>query len=218
MRCRTGTRRRTAVGIAFMLLDLGTDRVARARGCGATGVTIVLAHFAAGLIARADCRVAGTRWCAAGDDLVAWSGRRVAGTNLVARKGCRIAWSSLPMAFRRHSGNRLAWARRNDSRSFKQCGMCGSRNGRVAVIAVERKRGIFRRSFYVARLLGRRGNMMFFAGGELFWRRLRRRSAGAAIVADIARIVHDDGLVVDVGDRHVRDVIDRLVVKLPSRQ
>jgi hypothetical protein len=117
------------------------------------------------------------------------------------------------MTFRRHSGNRLARVRRNDSRSFKQCGMCGRRYGWVTVIAIERKRGIFRRGFHVARLLGGRGYMMFFAGGELFWRRLRGRTAGAAIVADVTRIVHDNGLVVDVGDRHVRDVVDRLVVK-----
>jgi len=153
LRCRTGARRRTAVGTAFMLLDLGTDRSARARRCGATGVALVVAHFAAGLTARADCCVAWSRWRAAGDDLIALTGRRVAGAYLVARKGCRIAWSSLPMTFRRHSGNRLARARPNDPRSRKQCGMCGRRNGRVAVIAVERQRRIFSRRFHVARLL-----------------------------------------------------------------
>src|ERR1700722_13498393 len=153
LRCRTGARRRTAVGTAFMLLDLGTDRIARARRCGATGVALVLAHFAAGLTARADCCVAWSRWRAAGDDLIALTGRRVAGAYLVARQGCRIAWGSLPMTFRRHSGNRLARARPNDPRSRKQCGVCGRRDGRVAVIAVERQRRIFRRRFHVARLL-----------------------------------------------------------------
>ena len=54
---RTGARRRTTVGTAFMLLDFGTDRIARARRCGATGVALVLAHFAAGPTAWADCCV-----------------------------------------------------------------------------------------------------------------------------------------------------------------
>jgi hypothetical protein len=71
LRCRTGARRRTTAGTAFVLLDLGTNCVARPGRCGATGVTLVLPHFAAGLTDRADCCVAWSRWRAAGDDLVA---------------------------------------------------------------------------------------------------------------------------------------------------
>jgi hypothetical protein len=42
---------------------------------------------------------------------------------------------------------------------------------------------------------------------------VRRRAAGAAIVTHVGRVVDDDGLVIDVGDRHVRDVVDAAVVE-----
>ena len=175
-----------------MLLDLGSACIARTRRCGSTGVTLVLAHFAARLMAGLIAALPVPAGTLPGTTLCP-DRRRVAGTNLVARKGGRTAWSSLPMTFRRHSGDRLAWARRNDSRSSKQRRMCGRCNGREAVIAVERKRGNF--SPPLPRGAFARASRLHdvLAGGDLFWRRLRRRTGCAAIVANIAGIVHETG-------------------------
>jgi hypothetical protein len=89
---------------------------------------------------------------------------------------------------------------------------CGSRNCRMAVIAVERQRRIFRRHLHVLRLLRRRRHVLL-TGGNLLRRRPHPGTAGTAIVAHVGRVVDDDGLVVDVGDRRVRDVVDAAVVE-----
>jgi len=49
--------------------------------------------------------------------------------------------------------------------------------------------------------------------GNLLRRHLRRRAAGTAIVAHVGDVVDDDGLIVDVADLHVRDVVDGAVVE-----
>src|SRR6516165_9066995 len=83
----------------------------------------------------------------------------------------------------------------------------------MALVVVERQRRVFRRHLHVLRLLRSRRHVLLVGGGNLLRRLLRRRAAGAAIVAHVGRVVDDDGLVVDVGDRHVRDVVDGAVVE-----
>src|SRR6516164_7867302 len=83
----------------------------------------------------------------------------------------------------------------------------------MALIVVERQRRIFRRHLHVLRLLRSRRHVLLVGGGNLLRRLLRRRAAGTAIVAHVGDVVDDDGLVVDVGDLHVRDVVDGAVVK-----
>src|SRR6516164_1860513 len=82
----------------------------------------------------------------------------------------------------------------------------------MALIVVERQRRIFRRHLHVLRLLRSRRHVLLVGGGNLLRRLPRRRAAGTAIVAHVGDVV-DDGLVVDVGDLHVRDVVDGAVVK-----
>jgi hypothetical protein len=55
--------------------------------------------------------------------------------------------------------------------------------------------------------------MLLTGGGNLLRRRPHRSTAGTAIVANVGRVVDDDGLVVDVGDRRVGDVVDGAVVE-----
>jgi hypothetical protein len=83
----------------------------------------------------------------------------------------------------------------------------------MGVIVVERQRRIFRRHLHVLRLLRRRRHVLLIGGGNLLWRRMRRRTAGAAIVAHVGRVVDDDGLVIDVGDLHIREIVDAAVVE-----
>jgi len=104
------------------------------------------------------------------------------------------------MTLRRHSRDWLAWMRRNNAWAIKLRRMRGGRDRGLAVIVVERKRRIFRRRLHVACLLGRRRYVPLFFHGELFGRWLRCGATGAAIIADIGRVVDDDGLIVDVGD------------------
>jgi hypothetical protein len=102
-----------------------------------------------------------------------------------------------------HRRDRLARMRRNNAWTFKLRGMRGRRDRGMALIVVERKRRIFRRSLHVVRLLGRRSNVTLFFRGKLLGRWLRCRSARSAVVADIGRVVHNNSLVIDVGNRHV---------------
>src|SRR6516164_5048417 len=83
----------------------------------------------------------------------------------------------------------------------------------MALIVVERQRWIFRRHLHVLRLLRSRRHVLLVGGGNLLRRLLGRRAAGTAIVAHVGGVVDDDSLVVDVGDLHVRDVVDGAVVK-----
>jgi hypothetical protein len=111
------------------------------------------------------------------------------------------------MTLRHHRGDRLAWMRSNNARSVELCGMWSGRDCRMALIVVKRKRRIFRRHLHVARLLGGWCDVMLICCGQLLRCRLRGRAAGAAIVADVGCVVDDDRLVVDVGDRDVRNVV-----------
>jgi hypothetical protein len=111
------------------------------------------------------------------------------------------------MALRRHSRDRLARLGRNNAWTFKLPRMCGGRDSRMAVIVVERKRRVFRRCLHVLRLRGRRRDVTLVCGGKLLRSRPRCRAASAAIVADIGGVINNDGLVVDVGDRNVRNVV-----------
>ena len=55
---------------------------------------------------------------------------------------------------------------------------------------------------------------MLIGGGNLLRRRLRGRAAGTAIVADIGHVIgRPRSCFVDVGDRHVRNIVDRPVVE-----
>ena len=103
--------------------------------------------------------------------------------------------------------------RGNDAGPAQLARVPGRRDGRMAVIVVKRKRRISRRRLHVLRLLGRRADMMPVGCCELLRRRPRLDAAGAAIVADIRRVSHLDGLVVDVADRNAADVVDTAVVE-----
>ena len=186
-------------------------RPTNARPWATAGAAFVLAnvgcHFTAGsgyLVARSSGRIART-------DLRTGSSRRR--TGLATRNSRRIAGASNPMTLWRHRRDRVARMGRNNAWTFKLRRMRGGRDRGMTVIVVERKRRIFRRRLHVARLFGRRLYVPLFFHGELFGRWLRCGATGAAIIADIGRVVNDDGLVVDVGDRHVRNIVHRLVVE-----
>jgi hypothetical protein len=117
------------------------------------------------------------------------------------------------MALRLDRGNRRTRMRGGNAGTVQLRRVCGRRNGGMAVITVERQRRIFRRHLHVLRLLRRRRHVLLTGGGNLLWRRPHRGAAGTAIVAHVGRVVDDDGLVVDVGDRRVRDVVDAAVVE-----
>jgi hypothetical protein len=71
----------------------------------------------------------------------------------------------------------------------------------------QRKRGVLSRRLHVVRLLLRRRQVAFLGGRKLLGRGFRGRSARAAVVTDIGRVVHDHGFVVNVSDRRIADVV-----------
>ena len=103
------------------------------------------------------------------------------------------------MTLRRHSRDWLARMRRNNAWTIKLRRMRGGRDRGMAVIVVERKRGSFAAActLRVCSVSALRAAVFH---GELFGRWLRCGATGAAIIADIGRVINDDGLVVDVGD------------------
>jgi hypothetical protein len=148
--------------------------------------------------------------------MITLNGRGIAGTGFrtrrrVASRGA--AGAADVMALRRDRGNRRARMRGDDAGAAQLRRVCGRRNGGMAVIVVERQSRIFRRHLHVLRLLSRRRHGLLIGGGNLLRRRLRCRTAGTAIVAHVGRVVNDDGLVVDVADLHVRDIVYGTVVE-----
>jgi hypothetical protein len=142
---------------------------------------------------------------------IAWTGFRTFTCRRVA--GRCAAGATDMMALRLDRGNRRTRMRGDNAGTVQLRRVCGRRNGGMAVIVVERQRRIFRRHLHVLRLLRRRRHVLLIGGGNLLRRRPHRGTAGTAIVAHVGRVVDDDGLVVDVGDRHVRDVVDGAVVE-----
>src|SRR5262249_21643915 len=117
------------------------------------------------------------------------------------------------VVLRGNRGNRRTRMRGSNAGTAQLRRVCGRRNGGMALIVVERQRRIFRRHLHMLRLLRRRRHVLLISGGNLLWGRLRRRTAGAAIVTHVGDVIDDDGLVVDVADLHVRDVVDGAVVE-----
>ena len=160
----------------------------------------------------------GARRLHAGKRVITLNGRGVAGTGFCTLTCWRVAGRGAAgatdvVALRGNRGNRRTRMRGNNAGTAQLRRVRGRRNGGMALIVVERQRRIFRRHLHVLRLLRRRRHVLLVGGGNLLRRRLRRRAAGAAIIAHVGRVVDDDGLVIDVGDRHVRDVVDGTVVK-----
>jgi hypothetical protein len=150
----------------------------------------------------------------AGKRMITVNDRGIAGTGFCTRRRSRGAADATDvMASRRDRGNRRTRMRGDDAGTAQLRRACGRRNGGMALIVVERQRRIFRSHLHVLRLLRRRRHTLLLGGGNLLRRRLRRRAAGAPIVAHVGRVVDDDGLVIDVGDRHVGDVVNGAVIE-----
>ena len=146
--------------------------------------------------------------------MITLNGRGIAGTGLCTRRRSRGgADASDVMTCRWDRGNRRTRMRGDDAGTTQLRRVCGRRNSGVTLIFVERQRRIFRSHLHVLRLLRRRRHTLLVGGGNLLRCRLRCGAAGAAIVAHVSRVVDDDGLVIDVGDRHVGDVVDGAVIE-----
>jgi hypothetical protein len=150
--------------------------------------------------------------------MIALNGRGIARTGFRTLTRRRVAGRCATgttdmMALRLDRGNRRTRMRGNDAGAVQLRRVRGRRNGGMALIVVERQRRIFRRHLHVLCLLRRRRYVLLIGGGNLLWGRLRCRTAGAAIVTHVGDVVDDDGLVVDVADLHVRDVVDGAVVE-----
>lgn len=113
---------------------------------------------------------------------------------------------------RRRRRDWLARVRGDHACTAEPCRVRGRSDRRMTVVVGERQCRILRRRFRVPRLLAGRSHMVLVRGGELLRRRSHRGAAGTAVVADVGRVV-DDGLVVDVSDRDIRDVVDGTVVE-----
>ena len=144
--------------------------------------------------------------------MITMNGRSIARTGFCTRRHIAGRRAADVVALRRDRRNRRAWVSGDDTGAAQLRRVCGRRNGGMALIIVERQRRIFRRHLHVLRLLRRRRHVLV-GGGNLLRRRPRRRAAGAAIETHVGRVVDDDGLVVDVADLHVRDVVDGTVVE-----
>ena len=150
----------------------------------------------------------------AGKRMITVNGRGIAGTGFCTRRRSRGAADATDvMASRRNRGNRRTRMRGDDAGTTQLRRVCGRRNGGMALIVVERQRRIFRSHLHVLRLLRRRQHALLVDSGNLLRRRLRRRAAGAAIIAHVGRVADGDRLVIDVGDRHVRDVVNGAVIE-----
>ena len=164
-------------------------------------------------------RARGARRLHTGKRVITLNGRGIAGTGfctLTRRRrvaGRCAAGMTDVVALRGNRGNRRTRMRGDDAGTAHLRRVRGRRNGGMAVIVVERQRRIFRRHLHVLRLLRRRRHVLLVDGGNLLRRRLRCRATGAPIVTHVGDVVDDDGLVVDVADLHVRDVVDGAVVE-----
>ena len=113
----------------------------------------------------------------------------------------RMSTTGLP-GFAAMTPGPLSWA-----------GCAVAATARMALILRQRKRRILGRCLHVARLLLRRRNVALLGERKLLRCRLRRRPARAAVEAGFGRVIHHDGLAVDVGDRHAADVVHGPVVE-----
>ena len=144
--------------------------------------------------------------------------RGIAGTG-----SCTLTWRRVAghgaagaadvVALRGNRSNRRTRMRGDDAGTAQLRRVRGRRNGGMTLIVVERQRWIFRRNLHVLGLLPRRRHVMLAGGGNLLWCRLRCCTAGAAIETHVGDVVDDDGLIVDVADLHVRDVVDGTVIE-----
>jgi hypothetical protein len=178
----------------------------------------VIAGKRRGARSGGDFYARGARRLHTGKRMIALNGRGVAWTGfrtLSCRRfaGRCAAGATDMVTLRIDRGNRRTRMRGDNAGTVQLRRVCGSRNGGMAVIVVERQRRIFRRHLHVLRLLRRRRYVLLTGGGNLLRRRPHRGTAGTAIIAHVGRVVDDDGLVVDVGDRRVRDVVDGAVVE-----
>ena len=160
----------------------------------------------------------GGRRLHAGKRVIARQSRSVAGTGFCTLTGRRrvagrcAAGMTDVVALRGNRGNRRTRMRGDDAGTAHLRRVRGRRNGGMAVIVVERQRRIFRRYLHVLPLLRRRRHVLLVDGGNLLRRRLRCRATAAPIVTHVGDVVDDDGLVVDVADLHVRDVVDGIIL------
>ena len=146
--------------------------------------------------------------------MIAGKRRGVAGTGFCTlTAGVTGRGAADIMTLRGNRGNRRTRMRGDEAGTAQLRRVRGRRNGGMALIVVERQRRIFRGRLYVLRLLRRRRHVLLIGGGNLPWCRLRCCTPGAAIVAHVGHVVDDDGLVIDVVDLHVRDVVDGTVVE-----
>ena len=169
-----------------MRFDVGASIRAADGGRAAGGTAAVLLHTGKRMIARKRCGVGGTgfRTCCAGSSAGTRGARRLhAGKRMIALK--RIAGTG----FRTLTRRRVASRRCPAPPTLWPCGaiaatgipgcaattpaplslrrVAGRRNGRMAMIVVERQRRIFRRHLHVLRLLRRRWHMVLIGGGNL---------------------------------------------------
>jgi hypothetical protein len=172
------------------------------------------------------------RRVSSGGDFYAGGARRLhTGKRMIALNGRGVAWTGFrtltcrrvtgrcaadatdTMALRLDGGNRRTRMRGDNAGTVQLRRVCGRRNGGMTLIVVERQCRIFRRHLHMLRLLWRRRHVLLTGGRNLLRRRPHRGTAGAAIVAHVGRVVDDNGLIVDVRDRRVRDVVDGAVVE-----
>ena len=170
----------------------------------------VIARKRRGVGSRDDFCARGARRLHARKRMITVNDRGIACTR---RRSHGAADATDVMASWRDRGNRRTRMRGDDAGTAQLRRVCGCRNGGMASIVVERQRRIFSSRLHVLRLLRRRRHTLLVGGSNLLRRRVRRRAAGAAVVAHVGRVVDDDGLVVDVGDRRVGDVVNGAVVE-----
>ena len=184
---------RAAGGTAAMLLHTGQRMIAgERRGVAGTGFRTCCTGTRGARRLHARKRViAGKRRSVAGGNFRARGARRLhAGKRMIALNGIagtgfrtltrrRVAGrgSADVVALRRDRGDRRTRMRGNDAGAAQLGCVAGRRNGRMAVIVVERQRWIFCRNLHVLGLLPRRRHVMLAGGGNLLWRRMRRRVA-----------------------------------------
>jgi hypothetical protein len=174
----------------------------------------VIARERRGVGSGDDFCARGARRLHAGKRMITVNDRGIAGTGFCTRRRYHGAADATDvMASRCDRGNRRTRMRGDDAGTAQLRRVCGCRNGGMALIVVERQRRIFRSHLHVLRLLRCRRHTLLVGGGNLLRRRVRRRAAGAAVVAHVGRVVDDDGLVIDVGDRRVGDVVNGAVIE-----
>ena len=147
--------------------------------------------------------------------VIAGKRRRIAGTGLCTSVSRRFGGRGAAdiVTLRSNGSNRRTRMRGDDPGAAQLRRVRGRRNGGMALIVVERQRRIFRGRLYVLRLLRCLRHVLLIGGGNLLWCGLRYCTPSAAIITYVGDVIDDDGLVIDVVDLHVRDVVDATIVE-----